>query len=288
MNPFELHGPEFLAFYAVLAVAVITGLVVMRRRLGPDGPPNRRINDPYDIALLRGGPIEAIRVAALAMIDRKLLIRCDDTLRAAAGAVCSDDLESAILASTTAAIEPHRIPGLGVVRIAIDRRRERLEGLGLAPDATMRRQHLGLAFTAFAVLAGTAFAKIVYAMSNGHHNVVFLFVLGFFASIVALGVGLQIPPATRQGRATLALLSQLFAPLRQQRRPAKPDERTFLAAVYGATALGGVDKLMWQQFTPKANQASGGCGSTMSCGSSGGSSCSSSGCGGGGCGGCGS
>lgn len=292
MNPFELSGPAFLGFYLVLAIAVTITMVVLRRRLGPDGPPDRRISDPYDIALLREGPVEAVRVAALALIGRRALLRSDQHLIAAAGAASADDLESAILSGCSTAIAPHRVPGLGVVRIALDRRRERLAGLGLAPDGATRGLQAALGIAAAVVLGAVAFGKIAYATAHGHNNIGFLMMLGIIAAIVAIGLGRRAVWATPRGRATLGLLRQMFAPLRGQRFAAKPDERTFLAAVYGTGGLSGADLAMWRQFNPPRPEAGGsscgsssGCGSASSCSSS--SSCSS-GCGSSGCGGCGS
>ena len=60
MNPFDL--PQFLLFYAVLAVGSI-GWAVMRTRQAEGAvPPKLDFSDPYAIAYLRGGANEAARL----------------------------------------------------------------------------------------------------------------------------------------------------------------------------------------------------------------------------------
>ena len=73
MNPFDLRGPEFLLFYFIFSAAVLFILFYLRQRdESPDAgkPP---LDDPYLVACLRGGEIEALRVATLSLIDRGFL-----------------------------------------------------------------------------------------------------------------------------------------------------------------------------------------------------------------------
>src|SRR6185295_16874913 len=69
VNPFDLPGPEFLLFYIILAVAVITALALLRRAAESDSAPQVDLGDPYLIAYLRGGENEAPRVALVSLID---------------------------------------------------------------------------------------------------------------------------------------------------------------------------------------------------------------------------
>ena len=62
MNPFDLHGPEFLLFYLVLSIVVIA-VVIFRRRARESGDlPANSIQDPYRIAYLRGGKREVVKL----------------------------------------------------------------------------------------------------------------------------------------------------------------------------------------------------------------------------------
>ena len=73
MNPFELRGPEFLAFYAVFGLVVLGLLVLFRHAGEPEDSARVSISDPYLIAYLRGGRNEALRVVTMSLIERDLL-----------------------------------------------------------------------------------------------------------------------------------------------------------------------------------------------------------------------
>src|SRR5690349_12416424 len=74
MNPFDWNGPEFIGFYLVLGAVSYWFLrfyVSYRERQAPI--PKLKMSDPFQIAFLRGGENEAIRIASLSLIDRRLL-----------------------------------------------------------------------------------------------------------------------------------------------------------------------------------------------------------------------
>src|SRR5262245_15603638 len=74
MNPFNLHGPEFLVFYFFFSLAVVIAIAILRRH-GESGPaPKMDLADPYLIAYLRGGENEALRVAVISLVDRGMLV----------------------------------------------------------------------------------------------------------------------------------------------------------------------------------------------------------------------
>src|SRR5436190_9244892 len=73
MNPFELYGPQFLVFYAVFAAVVVAILAVVRRQAEAGPPPAINLEDPYMVSYLRGGANEALRLATISLIDRRLL-----------------------------------------------------------------------------------------------------------------------------------------------------------------------------------------------------------------------
>ena len=118
VNPFDLRGPEFLVFYGCLGAAV-TVLVFLMRRAGERGDPPHPLSDYLDIAFLRGGAGEAIRVAILTLVDRGMLtLSGDDAVEAgrqdAAGRV-TKSTERAIVSRAAVAT---KTPGA-------DRRRHR-------------------------------------------------------------------------------------------------------------------------------------------------------------------
>ncbi len=73
MNPFDFYGPEFLVFYFVFSAVVIGTLVLLRWRDRLPAAAKPTLDDPYLVAFLRGGEVEALRVVTLSLIDRGLL-----------------------------------------------------------------------------------------------------------------------------------------------------------------------------------------------------------------------
>ena len=67
MNPFDLPGPQFLVFYWVLIIVGLLAVWGWRLRTDVGGAPERMFRDPYQLAFLRGGHPEVIRVALLTL-----------------------------------------------------------------------------------------------------------------------------------------------------------------------------------------------------------------------------
>src|SRR5213592_3250110 len=82
MNPFDLPGREFLLFYFLFATAVIGLAALVRWRVEAGPIPRLTTVDPYLIAALRGGNVEAIKVATLSLLDRGLLTAANGMLSA--------------------------------------------------------------------------------------------------------------------------------------------------------------------------------------------------------------
>src|SRR5262244_3636151 len=80
MNPFDLSGPAFLAFYSVVAIILVLALKLAIDAGEGGVPPSLPLGDPYQIAWLRGGTAEAARIAVLALTDRRLLAVFGDNL----------------------------------------------------------------------------------------------------------------------------------------------------------------------------------------------------------------
>jgi len=80
MNPFDLSGPPFLAFYAGVAAFVAVAVKLLIDAGEGGAPPALPLGDPYQIAWLRGGTPEAACIAVLALTDRRLLTVSGDNL----------------------------------------------------------------------------------------------------------------------------------------------------------------------------------------------------------------
>lgn len=281
MNPFDLSGPSFLVFYIGVALVVIIGLKLVIDEAEGGAPRALPLNDPYQIAWLRGGTPEAARIAVLSLIDRGLLAVSGDNLVNLGSAQSSvrEPIERAILARCAQSGTPAAaFLDDPAVEGACASYRVRLERLQLMPDAAMRARRNRWLAIAIAILLGVALGKIVIAFGRGRYNVMFL--------IALTAIGLWVVwllvrhPRTRLGNRMLKDLKRLFRALHQRaatiRSGAMTSDAMLLAAVFGISALPAPGFADFLRVYKKAVSSGGGCGS--GCG----------GGGGGGCGGCGS
>ncbi len=287
MNPFDLRGPEFLVFYAAVALIVIIALKLAIDEAEGGAPRALPLSDPYQIAWLRGGTREAARIAVLSLIDRGLLAVSGDNLvnRSSAQSSVREPIERAILArcAQSGTLATAMLDDPAVER-ACTPYRSRLEHLQLTPDPAMRVHRYRWLAVAIAILLAVALSKIVIAFGRGRYNVQFLIIL------MALGLWavclIVRRPRTHLGNRMLKDLRRLFGALRQRAATIRPGAMTsdamLLAAVFGISALPATGFADFLRVYKKAASSGGGCGS--SCGSG----CGGGGGGGGGCGGCGS
>jgi uncharacterized protein (TIGR04222 family) len=292
INPFELHGTDFLAFYVVVG-AIAVGLEYLWIRALEAGPlPPLQLTDPYQIAYLRGGAEEALKIVALSLIDRGLLKAGDGTLGAEENAHewVRRRIEKAVL-------RLYRLPG-EVTAMAADADcqeacrsyRETLDSHGLIAGAGVLWRRLPGFLLAAMLLVFVGMLKINIALSEGRDNLAFLIacMVGFGYATLHMFRRHQ----TRRGEAMLADLRAIFSRLRGRsetlRQGGATNEAALLAAVFGVSAVPRDLFPGLRGLYPKRKKRSdSGCGSGSgsSCSSSCGSSCSS--CGGGCGGGCG-
>jgi len=311
MNPFALHGPQFLAFYAAVGVMALglqyfwTRILEARATMPPP-----QMTDPYQIAYLRGGAGEALRLVAFSLLDRGLLTGGSRTLRAEAGAdaLVRRRIEKAVLSV-------YRVPGAAAemesdarCRDACQEYDQKLQDYGLIAGAQISMRRLVPFLVLGMAVMFVGLLKLFIAFSEGRHNVGFLILL-----MAGFGFGafqLFRRHRTKLGDDMLADLRAMFARLRDRShrlgQGGATNEAALLAAVFGFDALSparfpGLRALKPQKAKRKSNGSSCGsdcgsswswgsssssCGSSSSSDSSGGSSCGSS-CGGGCGGGCG-
>ena len=83
MNPLDFTGPDFLVFYALYGAVICGGLWLLRLTAEPQMPDWAVPVDPQTIAYLRGGATEALRISAMTLLERDVLVLGpNDTLRA--------------------------------------------------------------------------------------------------------------------------------------------------------------------------------------------------------------
>jgi uncharacterized protein (TIGR04222 family) len=297
MNVFDLPGPQFLLFYAVLAPAVLAALVLHRR--ASEAGSGTVLSDPYAIAYLRAGRREAARAAVASLISRGLIR--SDPFGLAEGVrpeQAGAPLERAVLSHCAGGTGPRWLANDPAVGEAADALRDGLEAQGLLPDAAVRSARRWRLAFALTILIGTAAIKVGVALDRGRTNVGFLLVMAVAASVAARA--LAAPRRTRRGDAAVQDVRELLSHLRDPAggRVLATDEALLVAAAFGLAAVPGTE---WRELSrtmgaAPATPSGSSCGtstscstsSASSCGSSGASSCGSGCGGGGGCGGCGS
>jgi uncharacterized protein (TIGR04222 family) len=302
MNPFELLGPQFLLFYVIYAVLVITGTVIWRKRAELTQSPRIDLSDPYLIAYLRGGEKEVLHVATIALIAKGLLVKTGEQIHRAQNVSAESvqrPIEKALLNKYARAGEASWMFEDEDLSKACDSYGKTLRQARLLPDEWVNQRRLMRLAVACFLLGGVGFTKVLIALTAGRTNVGFLIALTIIAIVVV--AKLSFPRLTESGKAMIQDAQSLYRAMRNRAESLTAGnagvEPLMLAAVFGTGALVGSAFLVGDTFEREKNRQAanscgaggGGCGSASSCSSSSGSSCGSSSgssCGGG-CGGCG-
>ena len=292
MNPFDLPGPSFLIFYIALAAIVLISVKLIIDDGEGGAPRALPLGDPYQIAWLRGGTAEAVRIAVLCLTDRGLLAVSGNNLvnwQSGQLTFVKEPIERAVLErcaqSGTLATDVLKDPA---VEGACASYRDQLERLQLTPDAGMlARRYRWFAF-ATAILLGVSLVKIVIAVGRGRSNVGFLIIL---TVVGLLAVWFLVRRRrTHLGNQMLNDLRRLFNGLWLRAERIQPGSMTsdvmLLAAVFGLSALPATGFADLRRIYKQSAGSGKGCGSA--CGSGCGGGGGGDGGGGGGCGGCGS
>ena len=282
MNPFLLPGPQFLFFYAALAALVFAACWCVRSALyeAGDARPVERPSDPYEIAVLRNGPGEAVRVGLLALASRGAVhaagahVKLDD-----APLVDAHPFERALAQEIASGASVPSIEKAATIEGRLGRVTSDLTDRGLLLGSEQQFLLIVTLVAGGGLLAIVAVAKIWTALSTGHTNILFLLIASVAATLAPMLLHRRRTPrgdaallAMKDGRSGATLASGT-----------SPSEVAFSAALFGL----GVAPLALQPFVfaIQTPVRSGGAG----CSSGGGDFSSDGGGdgGGGGCGGCG-
>lgn len=311
LNPFDLRGPEFLVLYAAVA-AIITYFVWALRRYWEQGTAEEVAQlaqhvaeDPYQIACVRGGRLELLRVAVVSLLERGLL-NADGELLAAASDAAADKvrhpLDKMLLLMFAAPTKAYTLFNNRGVMVAARSVEDQLRQQQLLSNMASDVRRTLLAGAAVGFLWLLSLIKIGVALGRGRTNIGFLAVLTLVATVTVIAVVFR--ARTTLGNQVCEDLNRRFQKLRRRRLEfhmgRTTSELTFLAAVFGLTLLpsdmsGFVkplklapDDSSWRNAGQSSCSAlwsgssCGGGGGGGGCGGGGGG-----GCGGGGCGGCG-
>jgi len=158
--PFNLTGPEFLLFFAVFGVCVACFPLIRRRMQRADTfDPLPRITDPIQIATLRGGYEEAVRMLVVLLVDRGFVERDGKNLAAVAknAGFLTNKLEIAVFNYFTSGKHPSGVFKDAAVCIAGQAVEESLESLGLR---VTRAQRMNECLLSIGVFGGVAALRI--------------------------------------------------------------------------------------------------------------------------------
>ncbi len=203
-----MSGAEFLLFYAALLLVTFLGLRWFNRwrdpRAGEALPPVPSPADPYELAWLRGGPTEAIRLAVYDLMQAGHLESTRDaSTRGPALLLATPRAEPSGLAPLArvvlrACATPQKPADLmrGTLAEGIDVACSHLrlahEEAGLLQSASQRTNGWLAVIVSLIVLVGITLKRIDYAYAHGHSNVWFL--------IALTGVGVMIAWSNRPSR----------------------------------------------------------------------------------------
>jgi uncharacterized protein (TIGR04222 family) len=282
MNPFDLPGPEFLLFYLILGAMLLIVLFALRRYGEPDPSTPVQLTEPYEIAYLRGGANEVLRLATVGLIDRGLLDVKDKRVKVTDPAQAKQirhPVDHALLESFRSGGEATAVFSNSYLKGQCDSYTRKLTELGLLPDEQSNAQRRTVYRAVVGVLLLVAAVKIALAIERGRRNLAGLIVLAIVFLVLASAIGRV--KRTKRGEVFLKHMRELLDGLRQRSSMFVPrantNELLLMGAVFGMAALPVNAYPYVMTLYPKAASSTSGCGS----------SCGGGGCGGG-CGGCGS
>ena len=301
VNPFDWSGPWFLLAYLIFGLLVYYSVreLLIRQELRNPHAQLSLADDPYCIAFLRGGALEAVKIAAIVLVDRGLL-RADGPLLETASAdslrFASHDIERDVLRlylgrqghSKELAAQADMLPSCRAYQDSLTQ-----QELLVGPPLLRRRERI--TWPAHYLLLTVAAVKAVIAISRQHYNLLFLALL--LAIFLLMLRGLRTQATSWSAQRLLTDLRMLFGRLNQRaarlQAGSSSADMALLAAIFGLGALPLSVYAYVAELYPvprhSSDSSSGGTGDSSSGGGDGGGDGGGSGCGGcGGGGGCGS
>ena len=301
VNPFDWSGPWFLLAYLIFGPLVYYSVreLLIRQELRNPHAQLSLADDPYRIAFLRGGALEAVKIAAIVLVDRGLL-RADGPLLETASAdslrFASHDIERDVLRlylgrqghSKELAAQAEMLPSCRAYQ-------ETLTQQELLVGPPLLRRRARITWPAHYLLLTVAAVKAVIAISRQHYNLLFLALL--LAIFLLMLRGLRTQAISWSAQRLLTDLRMLFGRLNQRasrlQAGSSSADMALLAAIFGLGALPLSVYAYVAELYPvprhSSDSSSGSTGDSSSGGGDGGGDGGGSGCGGcGGGGGCGS
>ncbi len=222
-----MTGPEFLLLYVLLIAAAVLLTRWFNRwrdpRRGEDLPAVPSPADPYELAWLRGGAPEAVRLAVFDLIQSGNLESSRTGRRRETSLVATPISEPAALAPLArtvlrACATPRKPVDLmrGALAEGVDvacaHWRLAHEEAGLLVSSHQRAQGWWLVVGCVLVLVGITVARVDHAFAHGHSNVGFLIALTIVAMVLVPWLGRPAARLTARGISHLQRLRAALAP----------------------------------------------------------------------------
>jgi uncharacterized protein (TIGR04222 family) len=303
-NPIaNMYGPQFLFLYGCAIVVTLVGCWWKLHSADPTAElpplPLRADPDPYEIAYMRGGENEVIRLTIFNLIQRGYL-KVSETKkwwgrteqRLERGSGHPDQRHLSHLEQKVFRL--FSTPRTAADIFQSDSQSADLKGLWADFDSKLQGEQalcpaeVGEAagrvrMVGILIILGLGGYKLMVALAKGRHNVGFLIAMGFCSILLLLWV-CRPPRLSRLGRDYLKRLQEVFERLKPTASHASDITLLLLVSLFGLGVLTGTAYASLGQMFSRSASGSGGCGG--GCGG-GGAGCGGGGCGGGGCGGCG-
>lgn len=308
MNPFDLTGPEFLLFYLAWGVGGLLLAGWMRsswlhkfespagahRWIPGDYPQD---SEAYAVALLRGGPQEAVRTLLARLVTGGFAVAADGVIQKIPTGGAAPDLlpiERKALAAlggsqsvndTLFSIETAVEPELRAMENDLERQ-------GLVLSTEQKKALRNLQILALLLIVGLGVTKLAVAIAREKTNIVFLLILLALYTL-AVALVLKPPRLAPAGRLYLEWLQESHEELKRRVANGSTGEisdLTLAAALYSTTILPVMADLNGWGTRRRREEGDGGAAAIDGGGGSGGGDGGGGdggGCGGGGCGGCG-
>lgn len=295
----HMYGPQFLILYGAVSLIVVATVVWYMNSIKRIAtfPALTVASDPYEIAYLRGGENEVIRIVIFALLQKEYIqIHVDKNEKLLSASIKPEtasglnDIEMSTLRLLQKPLTAQQIFAsdlTGIVKGHLILLHERFTDEGLFYLPSVKTRALCAASASLAVILGLGGYKTYVALDTGHHKLGFLLVMATISTIAVILLT-NVPRLTNVGSKYLEQLQLAHANLRnlsltENVALISPDDyQSYLLAmaIFGTTILNNTPYSDLGEVFVVSTSNDGGCGS--SCGGG----CSSS-CGGGGCGGCG-
>ena len=297
-NPIaDMYGPAFLMFYTlVIGITLVCCWWTLHSGRNATPPTVPQNPDPLEIAYLRGGANEVLRLTLFDLFRRGYLsiegTGANQKIGQAApgqNPVGLSALEQAVFAAFKYPMAAGSVFSSAAMRSITPLCRDYesdLQGSGLLEIPGTHAENVQIGLAGAVIIVGLGLYKFAVAIQHGHHNVGFLLVMLMLGLIILAAVCIP-NRLTKRGKAYVRQMQQVFAGLRTpsgQTAYGIENAHLLCYGLFGAGILLDTEYNAFAALFRQSTVSSGsGCGASSS--SCGGGGCGGGGCGGGGCGG---